>query len=419
MTLHVIDAYRPGFGLPAAFYTSEAIFAAEQERIFRNGWYFAGHSIEIPDAGSYLTLSVGGAPVMVVRDRDGKVHAHHNVCRHRGSIICTHEKGRSTRLVCPYHAWTYAHDGRLIGAPMMGADFDKKSYGLKPVAVGEFDGLIFVNLAETPSPFEALREHLSPILKSQGMSRAKMALIRDYDLNVNWKIVVENNRECYHCEANHDGYVAVQYDTESDNPDLADEIAERLAECTARWGQAGLSVDRVNTSSNNTSEWFRANRTPVRKGMVTESPDGQLLCPVLMGELHRPRHGHGARQHQHQLLVSRKLRLCAHGAHHAGIADKDDRARLLAGRREGGGRPRLRYRQDRRIPRPGDVGGLGNLPPPVGRCYLAGIRAWPLFACQRAECRPLRAVVRAAAPRLTKTRQSARGLGASPPTQFR
>ena len=283
MTLHVIDAYRPGFGLPAAFYTSEAIFAAEQERIFRNSWYFAGHSIELPDIGSYLTVSVGGAPVVVVRDRDGKVHAHHNVCRHRGSIICTHENGRSTRLVCPYHAWTYAHDGRLIGAPMMGPEFEKRSYSLKPVAVGEFDGLIFVNLADTPSPFEQLREHLSPILKPQGMERAKMALIRDYDLNVNWKIVVENNRECYHCEANHDGYVAVQYDTENDNPDLADEIAERLAECTVRWGQAGLEVDRVNTSSNNTSEWFRANRTPVRKGMVTESPDGQLLCPVLMG----------------------------------------------------------------------------------------------------------------------------------------
>jgi Rieske 2Fe-2S family protein len=223
-----------------------------------------------------------------VRDRDGRLHAHHNVCRHRGSIICPKEKGRSTRLVCPYHSWTYAHDGRLIGAPMMGDDFDKSQFGLKSIHVGEFDGLIFVNLSETPTPFADMRDHLSPILRSQGMDRAKIALIRDYELDLNWKIIVENNRECYHCEANHDGYVAVQYDTENDNPDMREEIAGRLAECSIRWERAGLDISRVNTSSNNTAEWFRANRTPVRKGMVTESPDGQQICSVLMGDFSDP-----------------------------------------------------------------------------------------------------------------------------------
>ena len=268
---------------------SARIFSpTEQERIFRNNWFFVGHSVEVHDAGAYVTLCVGGAPVVVVRDRDGKLHAHHNVCRHRGSIVCLKEYGRATRLVCPYHAWTYAHDGRLIGAPMMGEDFDKTSFSLKAVHVGEFDGLIFVNLSDAPSPFTDLRDHLSPILRSQGMARGKIALVRDYHLDVNWKIIVENNRECYHCEANHHGYVSVQYDTENDNPALQGEIAERLSECSVRWEKAGLDVSRVNTSSNNTSEWFRANRTPVRKGMVTESPDGQLLCPVLMGDFTDP-----------------------------------------------------------------------------------------------------------------------------------
>ncbi|MFU0504394.1 aromatic ring-hydroxylating oxygenase subunit alpha [Pseudaminobacter sp. NGMCC 1.201702] len=282
MNVHWLKDYRPGYGLPREFYTSDEIFEAEQEKIFRNNWFFAGHSVELPRTGHYATLNVGGAPVVMVRDSAGKLHAHHNVCRHRGSIICTEEKGKATRLVCPYHSWAYAHDGALIGAPMMGENFDKSAHGLKHVHVEEFDGLIFVNLSDKPSPFSELRDHLSPILKSQGMARARIALIRDYHLDVNWKIVVENNRECYHCQVNHHGYVSVQYDTENDNPDLADEIARRLADCSIRWDKAGLDVTRVNTSSNNTAEWFRANRTPVRKGMVTESPDGQLVCKVLM-----------------------------------------------------------------------------------------------------------------------------------------
>lgn len=288
MNVHWLNGYRPGHGLPRDFYTNAEIFAEEQERIFRNNWFFAGHSIELPKSGDYMTLNVGGAPVVMVRDRDGKVHAHHNVCRHRGSIICTKETGKATRLVCPYHSWSYAHDGTLIGAPMMGEDFDKAEHGLKRVHAEEFDGLIFVNLSDTPSPFHELRDHLSPILKSQGMNRAKIALIRDYELDVNWKIVVENNRECYHCEANHHGYVSVQYDTENDNPDLKDEISERLADCAIRWEKAGLDTARVNTSSDYTAEWFRANRTPVRKGMVTESPDGQLVCNVLMAGFSDP-----------------------------------------------------------------------------------------------------------------------------------
>lgn len=286
--MNVFDAYRPGHGLPRAFYTSAEIFAAEQERIFRNSWFFAGHSIELPKSGDYMTLTVGGAPVVVVRDREGKIHAHHNVCRHRGSIVCTKEKGRAARLVCPYHAWSYSHDGALLGAPRMGDDFDKSTHGLRSIQAEEFDGLIFINLSEDPSSFSELRDHLSPILASQGMARAKIALIRDYHLDVNWKLIVENNRECYHCEVNHKGYVAVQYDTENDKAAMLGEIAERLAECSARWEKAGLDVARVNTSSDYTAEWFRANRTPVRKGMVTESPDGQQVCSVLMAGFDDP-----------------------------------------------------------------------------------------------------------------------------------
>ncbi len=279
----MMPATRPCHGLARDFYTSADIFAREQDRIFRRNWVFVGHSCEIPEPGDYLTYDVGGAPLIVIRDRAGEVRALHNVCRHRGSTICTAEHGTAQRLVCPYHSWSYDLDGTVRAAPHMGVEFDKTHYDLKRAHVGEFSGLIFVNLAEAPSPFAELRDHLAPILDPQGMERSKVAVQRDYRLDVNWKLVLENNRECYHCAANHRGYIAVQYDADNDNPRMAGEIAARLAECTQRWAAAGLDVSRVNTSSNYTAEWFRANRTPVRKGMVTESPDGQPVCAVLMG----------------------------------------------------------------------------------------------------------------------------------------
>lgn len=275
--------YRQGYGLPREFYVSEKIFVKEQARIFRANWFFAGHSIELPQPGDYMTLAVGSVPVLVIRDADGRLHAHQNVCRHRGSIICAEDRGHAALVTCPYHSWAYAPDGRLVGAPGMPEDFDRSTYGLKRVRAAEFDGLIFVNLASDPQPIDSLRDHLSPVLKSQGMDRARIAMIRDYALDVNWKLVIENNRECYHCRANHHGYVAVQYDTANDDPTIAGEIALRLGECRERWQRAGLDVSRVNMSSDYTAESFRANRTPVRRGMVTESADGQPVCRVLMG----------------------------------------------------------------------------------------------------------------------------------------
>ena len=288
MSLALLDRHAPGFALEREMYVDAGVFAREMERIFRERWLFAGHSCEIAQRGDYMTWEIGGAPLVVVRDESGVVRALHNVCRHRGSIVCTKDKGRAKRLVCPYHAWSYNLDGSLLRAPMMEEGFDRSRYGLKRAHAEEFDGLIFVSLATEPTPFQLLREHLSPILRTQGMGKGKIAAIRDYELNVNWKIVVENNRECYHCDANHHGYVSVQYDTDNDNPAMQAEIAERLAECTSRWQAQGIDVSRVNTSSTSTAEWFRANRTPVRKGMVTESPDGAQVCRVLMGGLTDP-----------------------------------------------------------------------------------------------------------------------------------
>jgi Rieske 2Fe-2S family protein len=278
----LIECQRDGFTLQAWLYHAPAVFEAELAQIFRQHWLFVGHSCELPNRGDFLTWRIGGEALIVVRADDGGIRALHNVCRHRGSLICEREQGNAQRFVCPYHAWTYGLDGRLLNAP--GASgLDRSRLGLKSAHAEEVCGLIFINLADRPEPIEVLRAHFEPILGPHRLERAKVAKVVDYDLPVNWKTVTENNRECLHCPANHRLYVSVTYDVDSHDPGKQAEIEARLCECRTRWAQMGLDVSRVNTSSDATASWFRANRTPVRTGFVTESRDGQPVAP-LMGD---------------------------------------------------------------------------------------------------------------------------------------
>ncbi len=280
----LIERQRDGFTLEAQLYHASGVFGAELAHIFGRHWLFAGHSCEVPNPGDFVTWKIGDDPLIVVRAEDGALRALHNVCRHRGSLICERERGHASRLVCPYHAWTYGLDGRLLSA--LGG-LDRPALGLKSARAEEVCGLIFVNLAERSEPIDALRAHFEPILGPQRLERAKVAKILDYDLPVNWKTVVENNRECLHCPANHRLYVSVTYDVDGHDPGRQAEIETRLAECRERWADMGLDVSRVNTSSDATAPWFRANRTPVRLGFVTESRDGRPVAP-LMGEFTDP-----------------------------------------------------------------------------------------------------------------------------------
>src|SRR5436190_1464451 len=142
--------YRPGWSLPGPFYSDEDLYQADLERIWRAGWLFAGHSCEIPKAGDYFTLQVGADSIAIVRGAGGIIRGFHNVCRHRGSLVCTGAAGRANKLVCPYHQWTYGLDGELIACRGMGDDFDKSQFSLKQVVVEEFEGLIYLSLAKNP-----------------------------------------------------------------------------------------------------------------------------------------------------------------------------------------------------------------------------------------------------------------------------
>ena len=196
---------RPGYALEQAFYTSPDIFRQDMETIFYQDWLFVAPTCELPKPGSYITHQVGAFGVIIVRGQDGEIRAFHNACRHRGSVLCKSARGTNPKIVCPYHQWTYELDGRLLWARDMGPDFDASQHGLKPVHCRELRGLLYICLAEIAPDFDAFAEMAAPYLAVHDLSNAKVAHETTIVENGNWKLVWENNRECYHCGGNHPG----------------------------------------------------------------------------------------------------------------------------------------------------------------------------------------------------------------------
>ena len=201
--LSLLAERRRGFSLPQAFYVDDELFEADLEAVFGTDWIFACNGCEIPKPGDYLTLEIGRNSVIVLRSRDGEVRAFHNTCRHRGSRICLTEKGRASRLVCPYHQWVYELDGRLLNARQMPEGFDKSGYGLKPARVEVVCGLVYVSIGDDPPSLARYRDAVTPYIAPHRPDRTKVAFEMTIIEEANWKLVIENNRECYHCAANH------------------------------------------------------------------------------------------------------------------------------------------------------------------------------------------------------------------------
>jgi Rieske 2Fe-2S family protein len=195
---------RPGYALPGAFYRDAAFYQLDLDLVFHREWIFAGHDCEIPKAGDYFTLQVGDYPLIVARAADGRIHAHHNTCRHRGFRLCDATHGSARRFVCPYHQWTYDPDGRLLRARAMDDQaFDPSGFGLKPAHVGSVGGYIFVCVAPEAPDFAPLRDMVAPYFAPFDVANAKVAFESTIIEEGNWKLVLENNRECYHCAGSH------------------------------------------------------------------------------------------------------------------------------------------------------------------------------------------------------------------------
>ncbi|GLZ32324.1 (2Fe-2S) ferredoxin [Lentzea sp. NBRC 105346] len=218
--------------LPGRYYTDPAIFAAEQEKIFEEMWFCALRSADLPSPGDFRTVQIGRESVLIARARDGALNAFLNVCRHRGARLCVDEQGSVKRAFqCPYHAWTYALDGKLIAAPNLTSmpDVDRVEYGLTRVHLREWLGYAWVCLAVSPPSFEesvmgAVVERLGAVEAIDGYEVASLSVGRRivYDVKANWKLIIENFMECYHCATIHpeltevlpefaDGYAAQYY----------------------------------------------------------------------------------------------------------------------------------------------------------------------------------------------------------------
>ena len=187
-------------------FTSEEIFREEGERIFRRHWLAAGHVAQLAAPGSYFLFELGGESVIIVRGDDGVVRAHHNLCRHRGSRLCDEAQGELGRAIqCPYHAWTYGLDGALRAAPNMQgvAGFERAEHGLRPCAVAEWEGLVFVHLGEAPGPIESAVEPLAGRVERWRLRELARVHRTHYEVAANWKLFFHNYNECYHCPNAH------------------------------------------------------------------------------------------------------------------------------------------------------------------------------------------------------------------------
>ena len=277
--LSLLGAQRSGHSLAQPFYTDPAVFQADLDRIWYREWIFAASVSELTKAGSYVTLQLGRYPVVVVKGADGQVRAFHNVCRHRGQRLCSKPSGQTAKLVCPYHQWTYETDGRLLWARDMSADFDASKHGLKPLHCATAAGMVFVCLADEAPDFSAVKAAADRYSAPHRMDELKVAHQSRIIENGNWKLVLENNRECYHCAGSHPSLCR----TFDDNPDLVgadDSLSSPAGAAHVNRCEAAGLPSRYVIADND--QW-RLVRIPFVGDAVSYTMDGKAASTLIPG----------------------------------------------------------------------------------------------------------------------------------------
>jgi phenylpropionate dioxygenase-like ring-hydroxylating dioxygenase large terminal subunit len=273
--LDLLRTRRKQYSLPQPFYTDASFYELDLKGIFERRWIFAGLECEVRQPGEYFVLTIARSSVLVLRNNDGEVAAFFNTCRHRGSTICPPGRGKARSLACPYHQWTYNLKGQLTYADGMHEEFDPSGISLKPVEVEVFGGMIFVCLADDAPNFEEFSATLGPFLVPHDLQSAKLAWSEDLVINANWKLVVENSRECYHCPARHPELVRtffLRFDVDADSA-----YAEHARICE----QAGLLAGTA------MGDDFQVGRMPLTNGAISMTMDGKPVCTKPLGNAPR------------------------------------------------------------------------------------------------------------------------------------
>ena len=254
---HLLATRERNFSLPQPFYGDADFHQLDLDLIWNRNWLFAGPQCLIPATGNWFTVDVGSTSLAIVRGADGAVRAFYNTCRHRGSKVCVGEHGKTAKLVCSYHQWTYDLDGRLLFARDMGPDFDASRFPLKPAHCRTVGGYVYVCLADEAPDFDDFARMVEPYMLPHGLRDAKVAHTSSLVEQANWKLVIENNRECYHCSGSHPELLRTlsEYDS-TDDPRVPPAFAERIRAKAAQWDHEGLP----HASQNSPDKRFRVVR---------------------------------------------------------------------------------------------------------------------------------------------------------------
>jgi Rieske 2Fe-2S family protein len=272
----LLDARQPGHALPGALYNDPDAHDFDLEAIFRRSWLMVGFEVELAKPGAWLALTIGSWPIVITRDRQGGLHAFHNSCRHRGAQICQPGRGVSQRLVCPYHRWTYELSGELVHASRMPDGFDAADHALSNIHVESVGGILFVCLAETPPPIADFKQAFEPLLAQHDLAHSKVAFESVLVEKANWKLVMENARECYHCAGAHPELSKCFPIGMSAYFEMED--ARRQDDFVRRMNAANLPMGPVE------GDWWESIRFHLNEGFKSMTLDGRHSVQKLMCE---------------------------------------------------------------------------------------------------------------------------------------
>ncbi|WP_033067973.1 aromatic ring-hydroxylating oxygenase subunit alpha [Thalassospira australica] len=277
--------------LEAPFYQAQDILDLDLDVIFGQNWIFVAVEPELPEPGDCVTVEIGSASVLILRGDDMNIRAFHNVCRHRGAKLIDERQTTIGNIVCRYHGWTYNEDGDLILAEHMGSGFDKTCHGLKTVHVRSIAGLIFICLAkDAPTDIDEMAKVMEPYLAPHDITNCKVAHVSELIEEGNWKLTMENNRECYHCDGNHPqltvplsafGFGFSPDELDDRRTDDVAQYTETLHRDHARWESCGLPSAEADHLSNVTG--FRTMRLPLMREGESHTLDTKSASKKLLG----------------------------------------------------------------------------------------------------------------------------------------
>jgi glycine betaine catabolism A len=275
---------RPGYTLPRDLYVSPEAFAFDTQVLLKSVWLYACTVAHVKNPGDWYVFDLADESVIIVRGKDDRIRAFYNTCTHRGARICNTAKGHGGRLSCPYHFWSFGLDGALMSARGMPDGFDKAQNGLRPVAIENAGGLLFLCLSDNPPPFERARADIAAQIGIYRLDHLKVAEQIDLVDRANWKLVMENNRECYHCPSNHPELLR-SLDGNGFGKGLPEDSVEQgegeaaIAARRERWRDMGIFRELIEFPD---GWWHRVARINLAGGAVSQTPDGRPVSRKLI-----------------------------------------------------------------------------------------------------------------------------------------